>query len=215
VPAERFQTTNWSLVFAAGASPEALNELCARYWPPVFAWLRRSGCDRAEAEDMTQAFFARLLEHRDFSRADPQRGKFRSFVLGSLKHFVSNARDHAQAQKRGGRAIHVELDLDESDDALTPDQIFEKRWALAVLDGAMRRLREAGEPEYLLPFLTGEQSYADVAAERNVSEGALRVAVHRMRKRFREQLRRDVAETIDDPRGVDEEIRHLIAAVSL
>ena len=209
----RFQTTSWSLVFAAEESPEALNELCARYWVPVFAYLRRSGFERADAEDLTQAFFGRLLEHRDFSRADPQRGKFRSFVLGALKHFVSNARDRAQAQKRGGDVVHVAID-DETEDALTPDQVFARRWALAVLDGALGRLREAGEPEHLLPFLTGEPSYADVAAERNTTEGALRVAVHRLRRRFREQLRRDVAETMDDPGGVDDEIRFLIAAVS-
>src|SRR5262245_25555060 len=121
MPAARFQTTNWSLVFAAGGSPDALNDLCARYWSPAFAYVRRCGHDRADAEDLTQAFFSRMLEKRDFQRADPLRGKFRSFLLGSLKHFLSNERDRVQAKKRGGEVVHVEIDGDTSADALTPD----------------------------------------------------------------------------------------------
>jgi RNA polymerase sigma factor (sigma-70 family) len=209
-----FQTTNWSLVFAADGSPDALNDLCARYWSPTYAYVRRCGVDRADAEDLTQAFFGRLLEHRDFAQADPRRGKFRSFLLGALKHFLSNERDRAQAKKRGGGLEHVSIDVAVAEDALTPDQAFDKQWALAVIDAAMRALREAGEPEHLMPFLTGEQSYAALAAERDVSEGALRVAVHRLRRRFRDQLRRVVAETVDDSGDVDGEIRFLIDAVS-
>ena len=212
--AARFQTTNWSLVFAADGSPDALNDLCGRYWIPTYAYVRRCGFDRADAEDLTQAFFGRLLEHRDFAHADPRRGKFRSFLLGALKHFLSNERDRAQAKKRGGDLEHVPIDAGVAEDALTPDQVFDKQWALAVIEGAMRALREAGEPEHLMPFLTGEQSYAALAAERNVSEGALRVAVHRLRRRFRDQLRRVVAETVDDGADVDAEIRFLIDAVS-
>jgi len=209
-----FQTTNWSLVFAADGSPDALNDLCTRYWEPTYAYVRRCGFDRADAEDLTQAFFGRLLEHRDFAQADPRRGKFRSFLLGALKHFLSNERDRAQAKKRGGGLEHVSIDVAVAEDALTPDQVFDKQWALAVIDGAMRALREAGEAEHLMPFLTGEQSYAALAAERNVSEGALRVAVHRLRRRFRDQLRRVVEETVDDRADVDGEIRFLIDAVS-
>jgi len=209
-----FQTTNWSLVFAADGSPDALNDLCERYWHPTYAYVRRCGFDRSDAEDLTQAFFGRLLEHRDFAQADPRRGKFRSFLLGALKHFLSNERDRAQAQKRGGDLEHVPIDVDVAEAALTPDQVFEKEWALTVIDGAMRALREAGEPEHLMPFLTGEQSYAALAAERNVSEGALRVAVHRLRRRFRDQLRSVVGETVDDRADVDGEIRFLIDAVS-
>jgi len=212
--AARFQTTNWSLVFAADGSPDALNDLCTRYWHPTYAYVLRCGFDRADAEDLTQAFFGRLLEHRDFAQADPRRGKFRSFLLGALKHFLSNERDRAKAQKRGGGLEHVPVDDGVAEDALTPDQVFDKQWALAVIDAAMRALREAGEPEHLMPFLTGEQSYAALAAERDVSEGALRVAVHRLRRRFREQLRRVVAETVDDGADVDGEIRFLIDAVS-
>src|SRR5689334_23424662 len=182
MPAERFQTTNWSLVFAAGGSADALNDLCARYWSPVFAYVRRSGHDRADAEDLTQAFFSRMLEHRDLERADPLRGKFRSFLLGSLKHFLSNERDRVQAKKRGGAVVHVEIDGDTFDDALTPDQVFDKQWALAVVERALRALRDAGEPEHLMPFLTGDASYAALAEERGTSEGALRVAVHRLRR---------------------------------
>ena len=213
MPAARFQTTNWSLVFAAGGSPDALNDLCARYWMPVFAYVRRSGHDRADAEDLTQAFFSRMLEHRDFAQADPRRGKFRSFLLGSLKHFLSNERDRAQAKKRGGDVVHVEIDVDTSDDALTPEQLFDKQWALTVVERALRALRDAGAPEDLMPFLTGDASYETLAAKRGTSEGALRVAVHRLRKRFRDQLREIVAETVE-PDDVDDEIRFLIAAVS-
>jgi RNA polymerase sigma-70 factor (ECF subfamily) len=213
MPAAKFQTTNWSLVFAAGGSPDALNDLCARYWTPVFAFVRRSGHDRADAEDLTQAFFSRMLEHRDFAQADPRRGKFRSFLLGSLKHFLSNERDRAQAKKRGGDVVHVEIDVDTSDDALTPEQLFDKQWALTVVERALRALRDAGAPEDLMPFLTGDASYETLAAKRGTSEGALRVAVHRLRKRFRDQLREIVAETVE-PDDVDDEIRFLIAAVS-
>ena len=209
----RFQTTNWSLVFAADGSPDALNELCTRYWIPVYAYVRRCGRDRADAEDLTQAFFGRLLEHRDLRQADPQRGRFRSFLLAALKHFLSNERDRAQAKKRGGDVVHVPIDFSVADE-LTPDQVFDKQWALAVLERALRDLREAGEPEDLMPFLTGDESYAAVAAKRNTSEGAVRVAVHRLRRKFRDRLRRIVGETVEDPRGVDEEIRFLIAAVS-
>ncbi len=213
MPAARFQTTNWSLVFAAGGSPEALNDLCTRYWPPVYAYARRCGLDRADAEDLTQAFFGRLLEHRDLAQVDPRRGKFRSFLLASLKHFMSNERDRAQAKKRGGGVVHVEIDIDTADEALTPDQLFDKQWALVVVERALRELREAGEPEYLMPFLSGEESYATLAAERGTTEGALRVAVHRLRRRFRDHLRRIVSETVE-PEDVDDEIRFLIGAVS-
>jgi RNA polymerase sigma-70 factor (ECF subfamily) len=211
--AARFQTTNWSLVFAAGGSPEALNDLCARYWPPVYAYVLRCGVDRADAEDLTQAFFGRMLEHRDFAQVDPRRGKFRSFLLAALKHFMSNERDRARAKKRGGDVVHVEIDLATADEALTPDQLFDKQWALVVVERALRALRDAGEAEHLMPFLSGEESYASLAAERGTSEGALRVAVHRLRRRFRDHLRRIVAETVE-PEDVDDEIRFLIDAVS-
>jgi RNA polymerase sigma-70 factor (ECF subfamily) len=200
-------------VFAASGSPDALNDLCARYWSPVYAYVRRCGVDRADAEDLTQAFFSRLVEHRDVAQADPERGKFRSFLLASLKHFMANERDRAQAKKRGGDVVHVELDLGTADQSLTPDQLFDRQWALAVVERALRALREAGEPEYLMPFLTGDESYGPVAAERKTSEGALRVAVHRLRRRFRDHLRRIVAETVE-PEDVDDEIRFLIAALA-
>ena len=213
MPAAKFQTTNWSLVFAAGGSPDALNDLCARYWAPVFAFVRRSGHDPADAEDLTQAFFSRMLEHRDFAQADPRRGKFRSFLLGALKHFLSNERDRVRAKKRGGDVVHVEIDVDTTDDALTPEQVFEKQWALTVVERALRALREGGAPDDLMPFLTGEASYSELASARGTSEAALRVAVHRLRRRFRDQLREIVAETVD-AKDVDDEIRFLIAAVS-
>src|SRR5436305_9274057 len=166
MPAARFQTTNWSLVFAADGSPDALNDLCARYWPPVYAFVRRCGVAPADAEDLTQAFFGRLLEHRDFAQADPRRGKFRSFLLAAAKHFMSNERDRAHAQKRGGDIVHVEIDLTTADEALTPDQLFDKQWALVVVERALGALREEGGSEHLLPFLNGEESYAEVAKAR-------------------------------------------------
>src|SRR5262249_23337727 len=180
MPAARFQTTSWSLVFAADGSPDALNDLCARYWTPVYAYVRRCGVDKADAEDLTQAFFGRMLERRDFAHADPRRGKFRSFLLGALKHFLSNERDRAQPKTRGGEFVHVEIDVDTVDEALTPEQVFDRQWALTVVERALRALREAGEPEHLLPFLSGDESYAALAEERKTSEGALRVAVHRL-----------------------------------
>ena len=213
MPAAKFQTTNWSLVFAAGGSPDALNDLCARYWTPVFAFVRRSGHEAADAEDLTQAFFSRMLEHRDFAQADPRRGKFRSFLLGALKHFLSNERDRVRAKKRGGGVVHVEIDVDTSDDALTPEQVFDKQWALTVVERALRALREGGASDDLMPFLSGDASYETLALKRGTSEGALRVAVHRLRRRFRDQLREIVAETVDAD-DVDDEIRFLIAAVS-
>jgi DNA-directed RNA polymerase specialized sigma24 family protein len=173
----------------------------------------RGGPDRPDAEDLTQAFFSRMLEHRDFARADPRRGKFRSFLLASLKHFLSNERDRAQARKRGGDVVHVEIGVDTSDDALTPEQVFDRQWALTVVERALRALRDAGAPADLMPFLTGDASYEALAAARGSTEGALRVAVHRLRRRFRDQLRELVAETVE-PDDVDDEIRFLIAAVS-
>src|SRR5205823_3919522 len=125
MPAARFRTTNWSLVFAAGGSPDALNDLCARYWTPAYAYARRCGLDHADAEDLTQAFFSRLVEHRDLAQADPRRGKFRSFLLASLKHFMSNERDRARAKKRGGDLVRVEIDVAAADEGLTPDQLFD------------------------------------------------------------------------------------------
>lgn len=213
MPAARFQTTNWSLVFAADGSPDALNDLCARYWPPVYAFVRRCGVEAADAEDLTQAFFGRLIEHGDVAQADPRRGKFRSFLLASVKHFMSNERDRARTKKRGGDIVHVEIDISTADEALTPDQLFDKQWAMVVVERALQALRDAGEPEHLMPFLAGEESYAAVASERGTSEGALRVAVHRSRRRFRDQLRRIVEETVE-PDDVDDEIRFLIGAVS-
>ncbi len=222
-----FETTSWSLILAASGSENdssALADLCSRYWAPVNAFIRRQGYTADEADDLTQSFFARLLEKNYIGQAERSRGRFRNFLLTAVKHFLANERDRRVAQKRGGDREHVSIDSQDPAGALTPEEIFDKRWALSVIDQTLdqvkaeAKLEGRGEQvERLLPFLAGEaprRAYADLAAETGMSEGALRVAVHRLRQRFGEQLRRTIAATVVEPREVDEEIRFLIRAVS-
>jgi DNA-directed RNA polymerase specialized sigma24 family protein len=219
-----FHTTNWSLILAAAApgnqENDALADLCAQYWPPVQAFIRREGHGAADADDLTQGFFARLLEKGYVAQADRARGRFRSFLLAAVKHFLANERERAAAQKRGGTLEHVPVDHEDAEGALTPEQAFHRRWALHVIDRVLERVKEegpAGQLERLLPFVTGEADrgdYADVAAATGTSEGALRVAVHRLRGRFRHHLREIVAATVADAHQVDDEIRFLIDAVA-
>lgn len=232
-----FDTTSWSLVLAAAASgtPDssgALADLCSRYWYPVYAFVRRQGYAREEAEDLTQGFFERLLEKDGLRHADPERGRFRSFLLASAKHFLANERDRVLTKKRGGDRVHVPLDFDAADEwfqrdaksATDPEKLFTRRWALTVLESALRATREELEREgrgddldLLVPFLTGDAArgaYAPLAEKLRVTEGAARVAVHRLRARFRDQLRLVVASTMPDGAPVDEEIRFLIGALS-
>jgi RNA polymerase sigma factor (sigma-70 family) len=232
----KFHTTQWTLIFSAAADdPEAgsaLNALCELYWYPVYAFIRRQGHDAAEAEDLTQAFYTRLIEKAYLSQVDRNRGKFRSFLLASVKHFLSNERDRTLAQKRGGGAKHVPLDLSDAEEryvgdqagGLSPEENFEKRCALSLLDTALQRLREEYEErgdlehfESLAPLLTGdaEDLYEKVANDMGMSRGALRVALHRMRGRFRGILREHVASLVATPDQVDEEIRHLLNAVTM
>ena len=227
-----FQTTHWSLVLRAGGRADrdadsALAALCERYWFPLYAYVRRRVAGAHEAQDLTQEFFARLLEKQYLAAADPQRGKFRCFLLASLKHFLANEWDRAHAQKRGGRVRRLSLDLEcgesrlrlEPSHDLTPERLFERQWVLTLLDLVMRRLQgeyeSAGKADQfarLKGVLTGDRDrlpYAALAADWGVSEEAARQAASRLRKRYRELLRDEVAQTLAEPGDVDDEIRNL------
>lgn len=216
---------------SAGSRP-ALARLCEMYWNPVFAFIRRSGYDRDEAQDLTQAFFALLLEKNFLEVADPQRGRFRSFLLTAVKRFLSNERDRAQALKRGGGEVPVSIDLlmaeasfdPTGSDTETPEDLFERRWALSLLEHAMSQLRSefasAGRNEQfdkLAPFLTRDSDgarYEELAGQMAVSAGALRTLVHRMRRRYRDLVRAEIAETVATSDEVDDEIRFLMSVLS-
>ncbi len=232
----RFATTRWSIVLAAGRessaeSAAALETLCETYWYPLYAYVRRQGHDSAEAQDLTQGFFARLLEKKDLRQVERERGKFRSFLLASLKHYIINEWDRGRAAKRGGGRTHLRLDFEDGESRYrlepaggkTPEAIFEKQWALALLARVQEALREesreAGKEEQferLSVRLTGETpsaTYRELAAELGTTEGAVKVAVHRMRKRFRERLREEIAQTVAGEEDIDDEIRTLFDAL--
>jgi RNA polymerase sigma-70 factor (ECF subfamily) len=232
-----FVTTHWSVVLAAGgadttSSRDALARLCQTYWHPLYAYVRRVGHSPHDAQDLTQEFFARLLEKNFLTGADESRGRFRSFLLASLKHFLANEWDKARAQKRGGAQIPISIDLASAEtscqwepaDSTTAEKIFERRWALTLLDGVLRRLREEyvqdGKEnlfEQLKPTLTEASRtvrYAEIAVRLDTSEGSVKVAVHRLRQRYREVLRAEIAETVATPAEVEDELRNLFAALS-
>jgi RNA polymerase sigma-70 factor (ECF subfamily) len=232
----RFRTTRWSLVLAARdrTSPEArlaLQELCEAYWYPLYAFIRRQGHPAEEAQDLTQEFFVRLLEKDFLALVDQSRGKFRSFLMTACKHFLANERDRAQALKRGGRREFLSINAQAGESRyvtepmhdLTAERLFERRWALMLLHHVLGRLRDelqqAGKGEQferLKVFLTGEkpaEHYAQVAQALAASPGAVRVAVHRMRRRYRELLREEIARTVNDPDQVEAEIRDLMTAL--
>jgi len=231
-----FATTQWSQVLAArdGSDSEvrgALAVLFEAYWYPLYAYVRRQGNTPEEAADLTQAFFAYLLEKDVLKSVDPSEGKFRSFLLATLKHFLSHERDKAHAQKRGGDQIGISLDAKlaesrygyEPSDGLTPEQVYERRWALTVLERTLEKLEEkessGGDgPRFskLRPYLVGEEPhlpYSEVATELDMSEGAVRGAVHRLRQSFGQFLRDEIAMTVAEPDQVDGEVRHLLGAV--
>ncbi len=234
-PGDVFATTHWTVVLAAGrrSTPEsdhALEELCRAYWFPLYAYVRRRGHTKEDAEDLTQAFFARFLEKNYLAGLSAERGRFRAFLLASLKHFLANEWDKSQRQKRGGQALHLPLDWQTADSQFqiaagahpSPDQAFDREWALALLERVVTRLHaecvaadRERHFELLKPFLTsgtGEQPYAKVAVLLNLDEAAARAAVHRLRKRYRHMLRDEIAQTLADPAQVDEELRSLFAA---
>lgn len=231
-----FVTTQWSAVLAAGGgdsarSHMALEQLCRNYWPPLYAYVRRLGHSPHDAQDLTQEFFARLLEGHAMAKADPERGRFRSFLLASFKNFLAHEWEKARAQKRGGRAQILSLDLDTAetrcvqptapDDA--PDRAFDRQWALALLDLVLRRLRQeyadCGRDDLFLALkdtLSGGRSeipYRELGARLAMSEGAVKVAAHRLRQRYRELLREEIANTVAGPEEVEEELRQLFAAL--
>ena len=230
-----FCTTHWTLVLAAAqgddgtTTREALARLCSVYWYPLYAFCRRQGRQPHDAEDLTQQFFARLLEKNGLASVRPEHGRFRSFLLVSLKNFLSNEWDRGQAQRRGGGRSPVSLDAADAEtryalepaDGLTPEMLFERRWAWAVLERAMSALRSEyaadeksdvfEELEGFLPCGRGTVSRAELAAKRGVTVGAIDVAVHRLRQRFGALLREQVSETVSSEAEVKEEIRHLIS----
>lgn len=234
-PGDVFHTTRWTMVLAAGrpggrVADEAFAELCGAYWFPLYAYVRRCGHGKEDAEDLTQSFFAGLLLRRDFDVLDAGNGRFRAYLLAAMKHFLANERDRRNRLKRGGGTVHFPLDWQNADSrfqiadlsALTPDAAFDREWALELLGRVIPRLREEfvaegkGERfESLKVFLTlgkGEISYAEPAAELEMSDSALRVAVHRLRKRYRELLREEVAQTLSDASMVAEELAVLLGA---
>jgi RNA polymerase sigma-70 factor (ECF subfamily) len=223
-------------VLDAAANPTSdsrasLAALCKAYWPPIYAFIRRNGYDRDHAEDLTQAFFVTMLEKNYLAQADRERGRFRTFLLTAVKHFLANEWDKAHALKRGGGEAVVPIDSLEAEawyapdavDPRTPEALFERRWALSLLEHVMEKMRiefaAQSKPEYfdrLSQFLNrepGADRYQTLAAELGASAGTLRVAVHRMRRRYRDLLRAEIAETVSTPEAVDDEIRFLLSAV--
>jgi RNA polymerase sigma factor (sigma-70 family) len=232
-----FTVTRWTVVLEAGrsesaASRAALEQLCSRYWYPLYAYVRRRGHGPEEAQDLTQEFFARMLERNDLAQADPAKGRFRSFLLGAMNHFLANEWRKSQTAKRG--AGHALISLDEqtaegryccepATDS-TPETLFERRWALTLFDTALERLREewsvpskGRQFEQLKQFLSsdpGEGEYASLAGELGMTAGAVAVTVHRLRQRYRELVREEIAHTVTNRSELEAELRHLFAAIS-
>jgi RNA polymerase sigma-70 factor (ECF subfamily) len=234
-----FAPTRWTLILRArGETPEAraaLSELCEAYYQPVLRFLRREGRDEDAARELTQGFFARILSNGAFEQADPERGRFRSYLLGALKHFLADQRKREDRLKRGGGLTAESLDAaDAADDSASlqivdpaapaPEAFFDREWALAVMARALEILQKefatadrVDQFEALKPWLMGEapsMSQADAARQLDLSEGAVKVVIHRLRKRFRDTVRAEIAQTLRDPSLVDEELRHLIEALT-
>ncbi len=203
--------------------------LCEGYWYPLYAYVRRRGYPADQAQDLTQEFFMRVLEGRYLDRAHPEKGRFRAFILTSLKFFLADEGDRSRAQKRGGGNV-LSIEISSGEESYqrepahneTPERIFERRWALSLLDRVVDKLRDEfvqhGRLEHfnrLKVFLVGqaEASYATLASEMGTSEGALKVAIHRLRKRYRELFRQEIADTVADPAEVESELRYLAAAL--
>ncbi|MCP4263885.1 MAG: sigma-70 family RNA polymerase sigma factor [Planctomycetes bacterium] len=233
----QFATTHWSLVGAAKPDEasqtrarEALEELCRAYWYPLYAFVRSRGYSAVDAQDLTQAFFARIIETGGFVSADRERGRFRSYLLGAMKHFLANEWHRGQTQKRGGQVRLIEWDaLDPegryagaSEQSDSPEHLFDREWALETIAGALQELRaemsNAGKSEQfdaLKGSLTGEDELPreEIAARLDMSEGAVKVAVHRLRRRYSKLLRAAIAETVSNEADLDDEMRYLVAVL--
>jgi RNA polymerase sigma factor (sigma-70 family) len=232
-----FDTTHWSIVLAAGLKPSsearaALSVLCETYWFPVYAYVRRRVPHIADAQDLTQEFFAHLLDGNRIAAADPTRGRFRAFLLTALKNFLSSEWQKMKLQKRGGGRPILSLDFPSGEvrfaaqpaDEATPDQLFEREWVITLLEHVVRRLSDqyvadgkAEQFELLKGCITADEPrfpYATAAKALGISENAVQVAAHRLRKQYRTLLRGEIAQTVDDPREIDDEIRRLIATLS-
>jgi RNA polymerase sigma factor (sigma-70 family) len=232
-----FATTHWSVVLAASGAPSsraetALEQLCRTYWYPLYAFVRHQGHSPHDAEDLLQGFFARFLARHDFEGVDRAKGRFRSFLLAALKHYLANQWDKANAVKRGGRIEFLSLEgeaaesrfYEEPASELTPERLYEQRWACVLLERVMERLQRDFDAsgkgplfEALKTFLLGEDrstSYADLAAQQGLSEGAVKMRVQRLRQRYQRLLREEIAHTVAGPEEVEDEIRYLFSVVS-
>ena len=232
-----FKTTHWSVVLAAGrensdGTDEALEKLCRIYWYPLYAFVRRSGYTQHDAEDLTQEFFARLLEKNYLNAVDRTKGRFRSFLLAAFQHFAAKQRRDARAQKRGGGCAFISLNDEAAEQQylraapadLSAQKLFEQQWATTLLEQVVARLRvefavagKAALFEEVKVFLTGDKQaggYAELAARLNTTEAALKMAVSRMRQRYGELLRAEISNTVSEPAEVEDELRALFAALS-
>lgn len=235
--ADPFAPTRWSVVRAAGSGDTrqrtlALEHLCQTYWQPLYAYLRRRGSSPADAQDLTQEFLTQLLAGSALASVAPEKGRFRAFLLAAVKHFLVNAHDRRMAAKRGGGAPHLSLDAEEAEiryqhaasAVLPPDRLFDRQWALTVLDLALDRLRADyamadklrlfEELKGVLTADTDTVGYAALGHKLGMSEGAVKVAVHRLRRRYRETVKAVIADTVESPALVEEELQSLMAAFS-
>jgi RNA polymerase sigma factor (sigma-70 family) len=231
-----FAETHWSVVLRAGGDDTrahaALSRLCQTYWYPLYAFIRRHGHGPEDAQDLTQGFFAHLLENEAVAKADPARGKFRAFLLSSLRHFLANERERAQAQKRGSGRPVASLDAATAETRFgaeaaghdSPDKAYERNWALALMEQVLHRLRaeqaaagKGSQFEQLLDCLMGEPDaprYADLAAQLGLGADAVKMTVCRLRGRYRDLLREEIAHTVNSPAELEEEIRHLFVVLA-
>lgn len=236
-PRAVFATTHWSVVMLAARrdttrARDALARLCQTYWYPLYAYVRRRGYPVHDAQDLTQAFFTRLLERQSLASADPERGRFRSFILVAMNHFLAGEWKKGMAQKRGGGCEKLSLDWAAAEQRYdlepathaAPDKLFEKQWALTLLSEVISRLEReyhsAGKAglftalKHTLIGLRDSQPYAELAVALDLNESAVKVAVHRLRKRYRELIQAEIAETLYDPQEVDAEMRHLFQVLA-
>ena len=233
---DRFETTHWSVVLAAGAGDadmarNALSRLCETYWYPLYLYVRRQGYDVEDARDLTQAFLVSLLDRNDVPRVTPDKGRFRSFLLGSLRHFLLNDLARRRTKKRGVQAHAIPLEFDSAEerylrepvDLQTPETLFDQRWALDVLDRVLQRLRSDWEAagkartfDLLKGSLIGESApggYKTIADQLETTEAAIKIAVHRLRQQYQAHLRHEIAQTVSSSEEVDEELRYLFTAL--